>query len=404
MHKAPSIKKSMIALITIMTSSLAAISQAVPASAAPTKPSVYDSPVFYLLVLVAFILLIFIIQLGRVLTTIASNYGKGNKSVWDKFGMIAVLFMASMFMSEPAVAQAAANAAATAIPEKTPVLDFLHQGFGMNAINALVLIILIELAFVLFLVRMIKLMIIKEKAPSEYKELEPSTSVFWDKFNNSVAVSEEAAVMTDHDYDGIRELDNALPPWWKYGFYFTIVWAFVYLIYFHISGGPSSLQEYQAQMDEGAMQVAAYQAKAKDLVTEKTVTFLSSASDMSAGSALFTQYCAVCHRPDGGGLVGPNLTDNYWIHGGDIKNIFATIKYGIQGKGMKSWQQELSPIMTAQVASYVMSLKGSKPANPKAPEGKEELGTTSITSDTSNVLIIDTLQKPIDTLKVATAN
>ncbi len=401
MLNAHSLKKTVLTLLTVVAITGTALAQAAPvaAQAQVKPPSVYQSPVFYLLALIAFILLVFIIQLGRVLSTVATNYSRGDKSMWDRFGAVAIITTLSLFTGNDAFAQVAATPAVAKAQANTPVLDFLHQGFGLNAINALVVIILIEVFVVFYLVRMIKLFVVKEKALNPLEEKQVSTSVFWDKFNKSVAVESEAAVLTDHDYDGIRELDNALPPWWKYGFYFTIVWAFSYYIYFHVSGGPSSQQEYKAQMEEGAVQVAAYQARAKDLVTESTVTLLTATTDISAGASIFTQYCVVCHRPDAGGLVGPNLTDKFWLHGGDIKDLFTTIKYGVQGKGMKSWQQELSPMMMAQVASYIKSLKDTNPVNPKAPEGNEWIPPSAAT-DTVAKLANDTIVKAMDTLSV----
>lgn len=382
---------TVLALVATQTGVFAQAAAAATAPAAePIKQSVYTSPVFYALALVALVLLIFIFQLSKVVSAVAKNYQRGDGSAWDKMKMVVAIITATLFFSQDASAQAADAAAAATAPEQAPVLDFLHQGFGYNAINALVVVILIELFVVVYLVRMIKLFIVKEAELSPLKEHAERTSVFWDKFNASVAIEKEAAVLTDHDYDGIRELDNALPPWWKYGFYFTIVWAMVYLVYFHISNGPSSADEYKAQMDAGAAQVASYQAKAKDLVTEKTVTLMTEASDIDAGKAAFVQYCAVCHGPDGGGIVGPNLTDKFWLHGGDVKDVFTTIKYGVAGKGMKSWQQELSPKMIAQVSSFVLSLQGTTPANPKAPEGTEYVPGGAAT-DTTQTTATDTL-------------
>jgi cytochrome c oxidase cbb3-type subunit 3 len=185
-----------------------------------------------------------------------------------------------------------------------------------------------------------------------------------------VAIEKEAAVLTDHDYDGIRELDNALPPWWKYGFYLTIVWAVIYMVYYHVSeAGPLMEEEYQIELAEGRRAVEEYRARAQNLVDESNVAVLTDDGALAQGGKLFGQYCAVCHAADGGGIVGPNLTDVYWLHGGDIKSLFTVVKYGVQGKGMKSWQQELSPAMMAQVTSYILSMQGTTPAKPKDPEG-----------------------------------
>ena len=378
-------RNTLLTLGALMVHSLTwAQTQIVQATAAAPKATPYTSPIFYALCFVAILLLIFIMQLSKVLTTVARNYKRGDKSLWDKTMMILVLIAASMATTAPLSAAVPATAA-TAQPAPTPLLDFLHQGFGSNAINALASIIFFELLVVVYLLRLVRMFTMKEQEfESALIEIPATiTSPLWDKLNASIAIAEESAIMTDHEYDGIRELDNSLPPWWKYGFYLTIVWAFGYMLYYHISSGPSSAQEYKSQMTQAANDLAEYRKMAKNRVDESNVAVLKEGSDLKAGSSIFIQYCAVCHAADGGGIVGPNLTDNYWIHGNDIKNIFTTIKYGVQGKGMKSWQQELSPVMMAQVSSYITTLQGTSPASPKAPEGKLVEATIQAVADTS---------------------
>ncbi|HRG93097.1 MAG TPA: cbb3-type cytochrome c oxidase N-terminal domain-containing protein, partial [Chitinophagaceae bacterium] len=190
-----------------------------------------------------------------------------------------------------------------------------------------------------------------------------------------------------HDYDGIRELNNRLPPWWLYGFYLCIIFAVVYLWRFHVSHtGPSSKEEFETSIAKADLRVKEYLKKKGDAVDENTVKMLTAAEDIAAGKAIFTDpsKCPACHGADGGGnAVGPNLTDDYWIYGGNIKDIFKTIKYGTN-KGMRSWKDDLSAKQMAQVSSYVKSLKGTKPANPKDPQGdlyKEE--TAAPVADTA---------------------
>ena len=277
-------------------------------------------------------------------------------------------------------------------------LDFLQNGFGNTTINFLVIIIVIELLVAVYYISLIRSFVKKESAALQTEEAPMRTSYFWDKFNSSVAIEQEAAVLTDHDYDGIRELDNALPPWWKYGFYLTIVFAFVYLGYYHLSANaPLSAQEYTTEMEEAKIAIAEYKKKAADLVDESSVVMLSDAAALGEGAAIFKQHCVVCHGQGGEGLVGPNLTDVNWIHGGNIKDLFKTIKYGVSGKGMKSWQQELSPQMMAKVASYIKTLAGTNPPNPKAPEGDVyvEAGSAPAPADTLATAAKDTLTKSI---------
>jgi len=186
----------------------------------------------------------------------------------------------------------------------------------------------------------------------------------------SKAIEEEEEIILDHNYDGIKELDNNLPPWWVYGFYVTIVFAVVYMAKYHMFGGIDQAQEYEIEVAEAMIAIEEYKKTAKDLVDVNTVVLLTDASDLSAGKAIFEETCVACHKADGGGGIGPNLTDAYWILGGGIKNVFNTVSEGGRaGKGMVPWKTELKPSEIAQVSSYVISLGGTTPAEPKAAEG-----------------------------------
>lgn len=191
-----------------------------------------------------------------------------------------------------------------------------------------------------------------------------------EKLNASVAVEHEEAILMDHDYDGIRELDNNLPPWWKYGFYVTIVVAVVYLFHFHVlHTGKSSLEEYNQQIKDGEEQVAEYRKTAANLVDETNVTLLTDAASLNAGAAVFEK-CKACHGEKGEGKIGPNFTDDYWLHGGSINDVFKSIKYGWTSRGMREWGSELKPIEIQEVASYIKSLRGTNPPNAKEPQGE----------------------------------
>jgi len=210
---------------------------------------------------------------------------------------------------------------------------------------------------------------------------------FWNRINASVPVSREMEIATDHEYDGIRELDNRLPPWWLWGFYVTIVFGIGYLINYHVLGtGLTQEEEFQAEMVRAEEEVKAYLASLDNLIDENNVVLLTEAGDINAGKAIYQQNCAVCHAADGGGGVGPNLTDQYWIHGGDLPSIFKTIKYGVPSKGMIAWESQLSPKKMQQVASYIYTLEGTTPAEPKEPQGeifvRENNGTDA--ADASN--------------------
>lgn len=205
----------------------------------------------------------------------------------------------------------------------------------------------------------------KPERKSSWLNWNVQNKVLWD----AVPMEQERDILLDHDYDGIKELDNKLPPWWVWGFYLTIVWGLGYLMYFHIMSGPRQVDEFKTDLAAKSALKEAFLASSAALVDERNVTYLDDASALGAGKKIYLDNCAACHAADGGGLVGPNFTDAYWIHGGGIGDIFGVIKYGVLEKGMISWQEALTPLQMQQVASYVMSLQGSTPAAPKAPQG-----------------------------------
>jgi cytochrome c oxidase cbb3-type subunit 3 len=187
----------------------------------------------------------------------------------------------------------------------------------------------------------------------------------------SEPIENEGQLLLDHDYDGIKELDNNLPPWWIYLFYACIAFAAIYLVRFEILGADNQEMELKKEMAQAKIEVAEYMKTAPDLMDEKTVTLLTDAPSLAEGKTIFTTNCAACHRADAGGQIGPNLTDDLWILGGGIKNIFHTlVNGGRDGKGMISWKGTLKPKEMQKVASYIISLKGSNPKDPKAPEGE----------------------------------
>ncbi|MBT8237505.1 MAG: c-type cytochrome [Croceitalea sp.] len=190
------------------------------------------------------------------------------------------------------------------------------------------------------------------------------------RLTKTKAIEKEGEIILDHNYDGIRELDNVLPPWWVYMFYATIIFGVVYLVRFHIANDYDQQLEYEQEVAAAQIAIEEYKKTAKNLVDVNTVELLTDASDLNAGKAIFTTNCVVCHMADGGGGIGPNLTDKYWILGGGIKNVFNTISEGGRdGKGMVAWKNSLRPVEMAQVASYLLQFQGTTPANPKDPEG-----------------------------------
>ena len=176
-------------------------------------------------------------------------------------------------------------------------------------------------------------------------------------------------LLLDHEVDGIRELDNKLPRWWVWLFYFTIIFAVVYLVYYHVLGaGDLMLAEYNKEMKAGEAIKGAAMAK-----FEADIGTLQPSKDpevLARGKKTFLTLCAPCHRADGGGLVGPNLTDEYWIHGSKFSDNVTTIWNGVPAKGMITWKNTLKPKEVYEVASYIYTLRGTHPPNPKPPENQ----------------------------------
>ena len=193
------------------------------------------------------------------------------------------------------------------------------------------------------------------------------------KFNQLITgaapLEKEQEILLDHDYDGIKELDNRIPPWFHAMFWGTIIFSIIYMISYHVIGsGDVQENEYVAEVQAAALERDIL-IRSGAFINEETVKFKSDAATLSSGKEIYDKNCATCHGFKGEGLVGPNLTDKYWVHGGGIKNIFKTIKYGVPQKGMISWESQLAPNKMQEVASYILTLEGTNPPNGKAPEG-----------------------------------
>lgn len=234
----------------------------------------------------------------------------------------------------------------------------------------------------------------KTKEELKAKKVKKEKINFVQILTDTVPLEYEHMVETDHEYDGIRELDNNLPPWWKWGFYLSIFIGIVYLLNYHVfKTGDLQIEAYEKEMKQAEKDIQAYLKSQAMNVDENTVVTLTGAADIGAGEKLFMNYCKVCHGEKGEGLVGPNLTDKYWIYGGKINSIFKTIKYGAEN-GMKSWKDELNPIQIQQVASYIQSLQGTNPENAKDPQGELyiEENATQLTQ-LADSTVADTLSK-----------
>ncbi len=241
----------------------------------------------------------------------------------------------------------------------------------------IILLLLISIALILNAVENVMFQTLSEEAKERYlANQSKSTGWTWGKkiyedLLGAKPIATEDEIILDHNYDGIRELNNKLPPWWVYMFYATIVFAVVYLVRFHIFDDYTQVMEYEQQVAVAKLEIEEYKKTAKGLVDASTVQLLTDSSDINAGKVIFESTCVACHMADGGGGIGPNLTDQNWILGGGIKNVFNTISEGGRdGKGMVAWKAILKPAEMAQVASYILvEINGKIPANPKAAEG-----------------------------------
>ena len=272
----------------------------------------------------------------------------------------------------------AATAARAQSPTEVSLFDDpMLPVYGIIGLMLLIAILIIAIG--IYLVRVLNMLASeaeREKAEKAGLVFIPQPSV-WSRIsqrlNASVPVTEEKNIELDHNFDGIKELDNHLPPWWKWLFYGTIAWSVVYIIAFHfLDTLPLSTEEYNnevaiAQQEALKRKAASPQAA----IDEDNLQYIHDAAIIEKGKSVFlNNSCGSCHRNDGGGnTIGPNLTDDYWMHGGDVKNIYTTIKNGVVEKGMPAWGKTMSPEDVRNVTFFVMSLHGTDPENAKAPQG-----------------------------------
>lgn len=226
--------------------------------------------------------------------------------------------------------------------------------------------------------------------PLESEEILPLEEDYFSKlrkkyWEDPVPQDQEGAITLDHNYDGIRELDNHLPPWWVNMFILTIIWAVGYMWYYHWGGdGQNQADEYKTEVAAAKKEIAIALAGKANAMDESSVTLLTDAASLSDGALTFKSVCAACHGQNGEGTVGPNFTDEYWIHGGGIKDLFKVIKYGVPEKGMISWASQLKPVDIQKVSSYILTLKGTNPPNPKAPQGEIWTAESAAVKDSTN--------------------
>lgn len=335
----------------------------------PPKPSAMANPLAQVLVVIIAALLLAIGLLAHVVIGAAEMKMQRFREKRKESGQAKILSVLILLLTGIS-AYAADEPAAAATAGSGNV-----GGLSPVAFYTLISVVGLELMVLLWLLYHLKNLLAKDTevvvaaVPEIVKE--SVWRKWWDKMNNFRPVQEEANIDLGHDYDGIRELDNRLPPWWLYGFYVCIVFSVIYLWRYHVSHtAPSSLEELAIVMEKAEIEKENYLKKAANNVNENTITYLSDGASLEAGKKIFITACAACHAADGGGLVGPNLVDDYWLHGGSMSDIFKSIKYGWPEKGMKSWKDDYSPVQMAQISSYIHSIKGIKPATAKEPQGE----------------------------------
>jgi cytochrome c oxidase cbb3-type subunit 3 len=360
----------------------------------PKESSIYD-PFVITLLLIMSVLLLAIGLLANVVLGAAGYYHQKEKEQQKTSATpaAAITTVILLLLAAPVFAQDN-NAAAAAVQTAGT-----FGGLSSTTVYFMVGVIGVELLVVFMLLYQLRVFLSREKlqqqlAATPAAEQKPHVRL-WDRLNKFRPVEQEADLDLGHEYDGIRELDNRLPPWWLYGFYVSIFFAVVYLWRYHVSHtAPLPAEELQIAMAQAETEKAEYLKRSANNVDENTVKRLTDAADLASGEKVFTQNCAACHGKAGEGIVGPNLTDDYWLHGGAIKDLFKTIKYGWVEKGMRSWKDELSPVQIAQVASYIKSIHGSNPPNAKPQQGElfkeENTGTENKTDSITNKVALAT--------------
>jgi cytochrome c oxidase cbb3-type subunit 3 len=220
----------------------------------------------------------------------------------------------------------------------------------------------------------------KEKhrmAAAEAAALIVPKAPIWNRLMGLKPLSEESDLVMEHTFDGIAELDNPTPRWFMVLFFGSIIFAAAYLLNYEVLGfGLNQDQEYAAEIEQAAIDKQAFLMKpenAASAVNENNIELVKDEAVIKQGAALFSTRCTPCHGAHAEGIVGPNLTDEFWLHGGTVKDVFKVIKYGVPEKGMVSWEKSMSAQQIAELTNYVLSLQGSKPANPKAPQGDKQL-------------------------------
>ncbi|MBR9919621.1 MAG: c-type cytochrome [Bacteroidetes bacterium] len=263
----------------------------------------------------------------------------------------------------------------------SPLLNNIYDNMLLYAGFAVVAVAILSMFYLLnTLIQVQKMKLLQEHGAevlekADLLKRDPLWKRLYDRWTAAVPVEEEKDILMDHDYDGIRELDNRLPPWWVAIFYISIAFSAVYLVMYHFTDyGVGSREAYEMEMKQAEEDIEEWRSKQADLVDETNAEMLEDEAEIALGQTLFETNCVACHGPNGEGIVGvgmgPNLTDEYWLHGGGVKNIFKTVKYGVEGTGMIAWKAQLRAKDIHRVSSYIWSLQGTNPPNPRPVDGE----------------------------------
>ena len=348
---------------------------------ASDAPMINDTGIFSLFVVIVIILLLVIQGYAAAIRALLGNKEAWHK-IWKKGAPVVLAFLLLNPLSASAQ-DAATDAPLIVLTDELYWLMWCVLGFLGGVVMAM---------------HMLFKRLYREL---HGEEASAANDTIMHALTDAVPIDEEGEIMLDHNYDGIRELDNSLPPWWKYGFYISIVFAVIYLYRFHVSeSAPLSAEEYTIAMAEAQEEVDAFLASQANRVDENSVVALTDASRLAKGQEVFKANCVACHGEAGQGLngLGPNFTDEYWLHGGGIKNVFSTIKYGVPQKGMISWQDQLSPSQMQDVASYILTLQGTNPPNAREPQG--EIWVEPAEGDSATAPAVDSTTVMPDTTNI----
>lgn len=326
----------------------------------------FNYNLFFALTLIGFFLLIGILVVARSIRSLLVSdiyknklMSKSKESVVTKV-VIGLTLVGSLFAST--------DSFALGLKPKDTKLDMPWLQVENSDIYLMFGLIAVLLYVLFYLKRMLSQILKDVGLAQEIEKNKKATSKLNAILTDAVPIEKEASILMEDDYDGIHELDNNLPPWWVAMLWATIIFSVVYVFHYHIfKTGDLQMAEYTKEIEKADVEVKAYLSKMAMNVDETNATVMTEAKDLNEGKTLFQNNCAVCHKDNGAGDIGPNLTDEYWLYTGDIKEIYASIKNG-RPNGMPEHASKLNPIQIQQISSFVYNLA---PAVGKEPEGEK---------------------------------